>query len=198
MTPFRQTLFLLTAITVLAVWAHAQQAGDPPPVANTNPKATPPRQPSADQIRDQLLKARTRTPLIEPIQQPQDKQKGAPELAPAATVDVDPSILGFAPGERPTTVRRGGEFIINRRGRMMRVKNGGHLLFVFDADSRAAPETPIVLLPCGYLEYMEDVVRLRTDRVVFILSGQITLYHGVNYVLPTMVRLAEEQGNLQP
>ena len=40
------------------------------------------------------------------------------------------------------------------------------------------------------LESMEDLVRERGENILFILSGQITTYHGANYVMPTMMKLA--------
>jgi hypothetical protein len=43
---------------------------------------------------------------------------------------------------------------------------------------------------------MEDTVDRRGDTTVFILSGQVHTYRGANYLLPTMMKVAVDTGNL--
>jgi hypothetical protein len=147
--------------------------------------------PSADQVMDQLLEARQPAPLIEPTEQPRRSASAPPVIA-----DIDPAVLGVAPGAPPPPLKREGSFVIARQGRLQRSSDGAHRLFVFEADGKHAPELPMILLPCQMLQNMEDLVQQRGDRVVFILSGQITSYRGANYLLPTMMRLAIDDGNL--
>ena len=73
----------------------------------------------------------------------------------------------------------------------------GLQVFVFDADSQHAPEPPMILQPCRLLQSMEDIVQQRGDTVVFVLSGQVHVYRGANYLLPTLMRIAIDRGNLE-
>ena len=117
--------------------------------------------------------------------------------APAVSVDIDRSVLGVAPGQPQPTLKREGEFIVNRRGRLVRSPDGAHVLFQFEADSAQAQEAPMVMQACRNLEAMEDYVAERGDTAVFVVSGQVHVYRGANYLLPTMWKLAYDQGNLQ-
>jgi hypothetical protein len=105
-------------------------------------------------------------------------------------------ILGIAPGIKLGPPRREGEFVVNRRGRLQRFSEAGPVGFTFEADSERAPESPMVIVPCKMLESMEDFNRKRGGDQVFILSGQVLTYREVNYLLPTMVKIMVEQGNL--
>jgi hypothetical protein len=73
-----------------------------------------------------------------------------------------------------------------------------HVLFVFESDEKDAPEAPMILVPCQWLQSMEDIVRDRGERVVFKVSGQVLAYRGLNYLLPTMFTVDFDRGNLQP
>src|SRR5690606_350120 len=133
--------------------------------------------PKADDVRQQMLEQMSPGGTeVEPTQRPADNP------APTANVDVDTKVLGVVPGRvqgtaptgvgRPQSaarVHRDGEFIISRRGRIVAANGGAQSVFAFDADSEAAPETPMVLLPCQMLQDMEDLVAERDDQVVFIL-----------------------------
>ena len=37
----------------------------------------------------------------------------------------------------------------------------------------------------------------RGDAVMFVVTGQVHRYHGANYLLPTMMKLEPNRGNLQ-
>lgn len=153
---------------------------------------------SARQVMDQLLEQRRESPAIEPTRQPRVEDQPSRVGAPAATVDLDPAIVGTAPdGEQPDLLPE-GTFIVNRRGRLMRSPDGGHVLFVFEADDEAAPEAPMILQPCRKLEDMEDYVEKHGDQTTFRLSGQVHTYRGANYLLPTMMVIDIDRGNLDP
>lgn len=147
--------------------------------------------PSADDVRKKLLQKVEQNPLIQPSRplRPSD----APGVAPQA----DPRIVGVAPGLAPSKLRRQGEFIVARRGRLIRATGASQVVFAFDADSADTPEPPMVLMPCQLLQDMEDLAQERGDKVVFILSGQVFVYRSANYLLPTMMKLAIDRGNLQ-
>jgi hypothetical protein len=106
-------------------------------------------------------------------------------------------VLGNAPGIAPAKLRHEGDFIVNRLGRLTRATGGTQFMFTFESDSKTAPEPPVILLPCRMLENMEELVQEHGDNIVFVLSGQVTTYHGANYLLPTLMKLAVDKGNLQ-
>ena len=55
----------------------------------------------------------------------------------------------------------------------------------------------IELPPGDYVSRYVELIEQRGDTVVFLISGQIHTYRGANYLLPTMMKLAIDQGNLQ-
>jgi hypothetical protein len=117
---------------------------------------------------------------------------------PPAGVESNESVLGVAPGqqkEQPELLRE-GEFIVNRRGHLARAKDSSRLLFVFEADKKSTPERPMILQACRTLESMEQIVQQRGESVNFIVSGQVHTYRGRNYLLPTMMKIAEGRDNL--
>jgi hypothetical protein len=166
---------------------------DPADTAATQPASD---EDAAEQAMSDLLGSRQDAPVIEPVAEPSIQYPGVRIGVPAANVDIDPAVLGIAPGEDPPPLRREGEFVVNRRGRLIRSSDGGHLLFVFEADTQDAPELPMVLQACQLLEAMEDTVERHGDSAVFILSGQVHTYRGTNYLLPTMMKIAVDKGNL--
>ncbi|MFP4144481.1 MAG: hypothetical protein ACLFV3_05000 [Phycisphaeraceae bacterium] len=152
--------------------------------------------PSRDEV-DRLLEEREAPPVVEPDRSGDVQPVPGRAGAPTPEVKVDPSVVGVAPDQPQPQLRREGEFIVNRRGHL-RSSDGTHTLFVFESDGEDAAEPPMILQPCRYLETMEDIARERGDQVSFILSGQVFTYRGANYLLPTMMRPAEDRGNLQP
>jgi len=54
------------------------------------------------------------------------------------------------------------------------------------------------LLPCLLLERIEDYARRLGNNSPAIISGQVFLYHGHTYLLPTMFRIPQERKNLMP
>ncbi|MEM1211312.1 MAG: hypothetical protein AAGI68_03345 [Planctomycetota bacterium] len=117
---------------------------------------------------------------------------------PAGAVDPDPAVIGVAPGEPRPTLRREGEFIINRAGRLVRSPDQALALFVFEADAAGTPEPPMIMQACRLLETMEDVVARHGDATVFVVSGQVHTYRGNNYMLPTRMTPRIDRGNLSP
>ncbi len=162
-------LMLVGTMTVLA-----QNQGDP------------------ESVMDSMSESIDNSPLVEPTVRP-----GA-AVNDDVSFQPDPRVLGVAPGGPTPTLRREGEFIINRRGRLIRATGAGlTYMFAFDADEKSSPEAPMFIMPCQHLQSMESMVRERGDKVVFQLSGQIFTYRGANYVLPTMWKLSIDRGNLQ-
>lgn len=118
----------------------------------------------------------------------------APASSPAAT---QPSPISSIDPSSPAGTRllREGTFITNRRGRLTRGASGD-LLFTFDADARGKGEAPMSLLPCMNLASMEKVVDRGGDGITFTLSGQVFVYKGRNYVLPTLYQVNRRSGDV--
>jgi len=146
---------------------------------------------SAEDVLNELLRRRTENPLIEPAKPDRDPQ--------AITRPGAGQPIGTAPGVGQTKLKREGQFIIMRRARMVRATAGASpwmLTFAADADGLADP--PMFVMPCQMLEDMEDIIEDRGNDVEFIISGQVFVYHGANYLLPTLMKLAPNMGNLNP
>ena len=146
---------------------------------------------SAEDVLNELLRRRAENPLIEPAKP--DREPGR-ELQPGVSQP-----LGTAPGVGQTKLKREGQFVITRRARMVRSAGGATpWLLTFEADSDGLADPPMFVMPCRMLEDMEKVVSDRGDEVVFIISGQVFVYRGANYILPTLMKLAPNMGNLNP
>jgi len=201
------TLGLLGLVAAgLTTAALAQSTGTGDSAAN-EPAATQPDRPDggeagSGEVMKQLLEQRDNEP-VEPEQTPAGNQP-APDNAeqvdmPAVRSDMDQSVLGTAPGgqgEKPE-LRREGDFLINRRGHMVRSNKTGRLMFVFKGDGKQSPEPPMVLQACRTLQNMEKIVEDRGQSVEFIISGRVHTYRGANYLLPTMMKIAESRSNLK-
>lgn len=167
------------------------------PTTQPNSDPWPTTQPNSESIEKQLLQQLETNPAVAPTQSRSSQHtetQGPPSLG---SVGADPRVLGVAPGQKQPQLRREGEFIVNRRGRISQAPNGHQILFVFEADSDTAPEPPMIITACQMLQNMEDIIRERGDQIVFIVSGQILVYRGINHLLPTMMRLAIDHGNLE-
>ncbi|XAM00035.1 hypothetical protein OT109_01345 [Phycisphaeraceae bacterium D3-23] len=105
---------------------------------------------------------------------------------PATRLEVDPRVLGIAPGQPLPTLRREGEFLRNRTGRLLTADQRGYAVFVLDADE-ALDEVSIALVvaPNRALESMQELVKKRDAAVGFTVSGQVHTYRGVNYLMIT-------------
>lgn len=152
---------------------------------------------SAEDVMDDLLRRRQPPPATEPQRAPERREVPESVGVPAATVEIDPGVLGIAPGQKAPELRREGEFLVSRRGRLVRSEDGAHVLFVFEADDKDAPERPMIMMPCRMLESMEEIASDRGGSVEFILSGEVFVYRKHNYLLPTMMKIAVDRGNLE-
>lgn len=143
----------------------------------------------AEAVMQRLLRQRQEMPIIEP-------GVAGPGMVPDAGGRLpDPAVIGVAPDQPAPPLRREGEFIVSRRGRVFMLSDG-RTQFRFEADSERSPEAPVFLLPCQMLEHIEQLVRQRGDELVFVLSGQVFTYHGGNWLLPTMMKIEINRTNL--
>ena len=180
------------------------------------------QRPTSSDVLDDLM--RERDPLLEPLVPPSPATVDAPRSTPippttvdvpatrpregdgsipsrinmpAPSVDLDPAILGVAPDAARPKLRREGDLVVQRRGRLLRSSDGEHVMLVFDAAGAESDEPPMILMPSRLLEEMEDLVQNRGDQTVFVVSGQVHAYRGANYLLPTMMEVARGGDNLR-
>jgi len=155
----------------------------------TQPPSPPPadKDKAADSAKASTEPAEEKAKASDAIE-PTERRMTGPSLAPAIKVGVDPKVLGLPPGAKAPTLRREGDYVRMRRGRIVEAPDRSCAVFVFQDDQAAAPSPPMVLVPCQTLQSMEDLVHKRGDRFMFTLSGQVLQYRGVNYLLPTMQR----------
>jgi hypothetical protein len=156
--------------------------------------------PSADEVLRQILETRKTRPAIAPVDKPvvEAGHGGAP--VGGDRLQIDSRVLGTAPGAAKPKLRREGQFIPLRRGRIVRAPGSNQVMFVFDADSRQAPEPPMFIMPCQELESIERIERIvaeRGDKIVLNLAGQVFTYRGANYILPGPWNLVADKGNLR-
>ena len=182
------TLVAALLVGLFSVAVSTAQESDGP-AADAPAAASDQTQPSAEDVLNELLQRRSENPLIEP----------ARPTTRTTTEPIHAVPLGTAPGVKNTRLLREGQFIITRRARMIRA-NGGMTPWVlsFDADKDGMQDPPMFVMPCRTLEDMEKIAAERGEGVTFIMSGQVFVYRGANYILPTLMKLAPERTNLKP
>ena len=133
---------------------------------------------SYEQVLQELLKDPSPQPVTRPAQ-------GSDEVTIPSVQPVDPK------AKAPLIIRE-GDWVINRLGRFHSDPKGSPL-FVYEADGSALTEPPLILLPCRKLELMEQLAKQRPD-AKFLITGEITAYHGRGYLLLRKVILHRDMG----
>jgi len=199
MNPTRYLTATLLALSIAALsWAQAQENDNAEAAKQASEKPAEAKsaegEPPAERVLEDLLKEPTENPVIQPSRSQGDV------TAPAKAVQPADAVAGTAPNAKQRTqLKREGTFVITRRGRMVRATGGASPWMIhFESDASGLSDAPMYLMPCQMLEDMEQIVEQQGDSVVFVISGQVFVYHGANYVLPTMMKLAPNRGNLQP
>jgi hypothetical protein len=202
-TPDRNTVIVtLAAPAAILLTALLVAASDPPPASQPVPPASqqpmtgdkapprelePPREPSASEILRELSREANVAPrpIVRPSTPGQVLRRTVDPAAvpPNAIVPVTPRLL-------PDGYR-----IVDRPGRLTR--EGDYYTFSFESRSQGTPELPIRLLPNRLLEDMEIVSAGGSRAVVFIISGEVTEYHSVNYLLVQKLLTRPDSGNLK-
>lgn len=89
-----------------------------------------------------------------------------------------------------------GQLIVARRGRVVRNARGGWE-FVFTADAAGLADPPMTLLPCLLLEQLQNTVAKRHAIDTILLTGEVYMYFGRNYLLPTTYQIEPFTGNVK-
>ncbi len=173
----RRFLMIVMIFTAAAGSASAQSDNPVGPAGETTPR----------DIIDRLVREREPSPVVTAEMSPD--RVAVPERVgvPAPSVDIDPAVLGVVPGAPLPTLRREGEFVLERPGRLVAVEDGLYQAFVFDDVAGLQPLRPMILHKCQRLGSMEEAVRQRGEDLLFTLTGEVTTYRGVNYLLPTRI-----------
>ena len=169
--------FLLMLIVAMTCTASAQVVD-----GDGDADAASPRE-----LIDRLVREREASPVVPSETVPQ--RVAVPERVgmPAPSVDLDPAVIGVVPGQPLPTLRREGEFVVERPGRLVPVEDGLYQVFVFDEVAGLPPLRPMVLHKCQRLATMQEAVRQRGEDLLFTLTGEVTMYRDVNYLLPTRI-----------
>ena len=153
--------------------------GDVPatqPSATTKPSDMP-----ADQLLQQMLKP-ANGPAMQPLQ---------PILDPPA-LDQTTGKMVVPDAQQPQTLRREGDYIRDRLGRMTKSADGSQMEFTFESDGRTMLDPPIVILPNLKLMAMENAVNSANRDLRFRITGPVTEYKGRNYILLEKVSVVQD------
>lgn len=170
------------ALLMLAQPALAQQEpADRPP---TPPTPAPTAPTGAPRPAEPRPGPKPVAPAAKPAAEP--AKPGVPNLEPGAIPGLESTDFKIAPApllsERTT--------LTLRRGSMIRLPTG-EPVFVFHPDSRGRAERPMVLLPSQRLQQIEQVAADRAEPPVFLMTGQVFVYQGLNYLLPTAYSIVQ-------
>jgi hypothetical protein len=130
-----------------------------------------------------------------------------PDTAPtlSSNAQLDAALRGIKPaGDPDRALLREGHYLVHRAGRITRSLAGGiggeaqNVMFAFEADGTdpEAAEPPMMLMPCKLLEEMEQIVAERGQQTVFLVSGRVHVYRGMNHLLPTTARVRVDVGDV--
>ncbi len=159
----------------------------PAPVVAESQDPEPPREPSPSEILRRLTDRSNQPPrpVVRPAVPGRTRVRTVNESALPSNAVAPPRRKLLPDGYR----------IVDRPGRLIR--DGDDWAFSFEGRGRGAPELPLRLLPNRLLEVMEVFSAGGTKPVVFIVSGEITEYHNVNYLLVQKLLTRPDLGNLE-
>lgn len=103
----------------------------------------------------------------------------APVERPDGTLEIPTDAARPATG----SLIREGAFLIDRRGIIVPVA-GRRWAFVFDPDETGNADAPMFLQPCLRLSEMIRLAESRERTVTFLVTGEVFVYRGLNYLLP--------------
>ena len=156
------------------------------PTKGASREPEPRREPSPSEILQELTKqSKSQRPVIPPASPGRVEQRTISEGALPENAIQPPARKLLPDGYR----------MVDRPGRL--VREGDYWVFSFEDRGQGAPELPIRLLPNRLLEDMERFSAGGTKPTVFVISGEITEYHNVNYLLLQKLLTQPDLGNLK-
>lgn len=167
-------------------------APTPEPAISTQPSATSPSTTPPPAERS-----------IEDIIADLDRAVGPSATAGARRPIVDSQIPaearphGATVEERSPTDSRALGYLASRRGRLVRGTDGW-LEFRPDNGPSGKPEAAMTLLPSQNLSNLETLSDSAGENMTLSMSGDVFIYKGRSYLLPTMYVVNRDTGNLVP
>jgi hypothetical protein len=154
--------------------------------ADVDSTIEPRHEPSAAEILRELSRTSDAPrPVVLPSQPGQQRQ----------TVVASSSLPANAVAPLAQKLYPDGYRIVDRPGRLAR--EGDYYTYSFESRTEGTVDLPVRLLPNRLLEDMEIVSSGATKPVVFLVSGEMTSYHGVNYLLVQKLLTRTNLGNLK-
>ncbi|MEP0843924.1 MAG: hypothetical protein HRF43_14570 [Phycisphaerae bacterium] len=158
--------------------------GVTPPTAEPQTRPSSGKEPTAEELIQQLMRDRPTHQVVAPAESP------AVQTAPA----------GGESGEPPSAVKDQAYWpertlLSDRLVRL--VPNEGTWLMAFDDPGRNPTDRPIRVLPSRLLESAINLTGGGTRGVVLVVSGEVTAYRGTNYLLLRKVLVRRGYGNLR-
>jgi hypothetical protein len=195
------TTFLFSlAASPAALDALTQQDPQADPKAAGSSAEKPADQPAKEEPKDKEPSAKTApgedaqgaNPYYQTAEEVLDQMRNQQPT----TEIVRPNRAGEIDPEGGTRLLPEGTPIINRAGRLIR--EGEWWLFAFESDHPEHPEPPMKLLPNSNLGAMVRMGSAETTGLVFIVSGECTVFQGENYLMLRSVKRRLNLGNLHP
>ncbi len=168
-----QTLPVVPNATTVPAATPATTATAPAttqPAPTTEP-TTRPVAVDAEKMLAQLLRAKPGT--AKPLQPLPDEDQ---QVKPRRQKDV-------APDAADLPLKREGDVISSRVGRLQKAEREGDWEFAFESDGKTLRDPPMTLVPNRNLARMETAVKKSGMDLRFRLTGVVTQYHGQNYLL---------------
>jgi hypothetical protein len=166
---------------LFALACVASTFGDVPATQPATP-ATKPADMPADQLLQQMLRP-ANGPALQPLQ---------PILDPPV-MDQTTGKMVVPDAAQPQTLRREGDYIRDRLGRLTKSADGTQEEFTFESDGRTMQDPPIIILPNLKLMAMENAVNSSNRDMRFRITGPVTEYKGRNYILLEKVSVVQDQ-----
>ncbi len=169
--------------------AAAQQ---PPPAAAPAPapapaaaSTEPTREPTAEEVVRRLMQAQPRRALVLP----------PPQQQPPPAAATRPAEETPRPATRELPRWAEETVLIDRPGRL--IPGEPWWTFTFEDLGQSPSQKPIRVLPSQLLETAIGLSKGGTGSVVLVVSGEITVYKGIDYLLLRKVLVRRDLGNFR-
>jgi hypothetical protein len=135
----------------------------------------------ADQLLNQMLRP-ANGPAMQPLQ---------PILNPPV-MDQTSGKMVVPNSAIPQNLKREGDYIRDRLGRLTKSADGSQTEFTFESDGRTMQDPPVIILPNLKLMAMENAVNSANRDLRFRITGPVTEYKGRNYILLEKVSVVQD------
>lgn len=168
-------------------------ATSPPASEDVAPDAEPPVEPSPQDIIRQLMETKPLRAVVLPKEEPE-----VPDFPAPTTQEQSPlrSNVPDDPDAAPVHILPEGTIMVDQLGRLVPAGEQWWSL-AFEDRGRDASRPPIRVLPSRLLETAVTLSSGTAQGGVFMVSGEITTYKGLNYLLLRKVLVRRDLGNFR-